>query len=402
MLRGPRMGHQVVGKVVERQSKKPQNGDGRHQVAAEKVTILPRAEVPPFHRRGFGRRRRPAHEIPLPRPAPAARCNQHDPAAQDGAGDPPLPLRRGIPRDRNPLSGGFDPEAPATSSCRSRMSPNQFYALPQSPQTLKQLLMVAGYDKYFQIVRCFRDEDLRADRQPEFTQIDCEMSFVEQEDVLEIFERWAKHMFRHVMGIELTEPLRRMPWIEAMEKYGSDKPDLRFGMGSRTSPTLQRPRFQRIRRRRVHHRIRRHGLRRVHPQADRLADGVRQAAADRRQGPRLDSRRGGRREVVGRQVLLPRRDARSRPLRRKAGDMVFILCGKEVQDADAAVRRRLEVATAGAARPASSRRSGSWTSHLSGGTTRRSVTAVRTPSPRPSSRTCNTSTGDPGRVRANA
>ena len=222
---------QVTGRVLERSSKNPRMATGDVEVTAGKLTILNEAQTPPFTIEevsdGGDDLRMKYRYLDLRR-APLQRnmILRHKMAQE---------IRRfldseGFLEIETPYLVGSTPEGARDFVVPSRMNPNQFYALPQSPQTLKQLLMVAGYDRYFQIVRCFRDEDLRADRQPEFTQIDCEMSFVEQEDILEVFERWAKHMFRHVMGIEFTEPFRRMPWIEAMEKYGSDKPDLRFGM----------------------------------------------------------------------------------------------------------------------------------------------------------------------------
>ena len=222
---------QVTGTVIERSSKNPKMPTGDIEVAASAITVLNEALTPPFtieeHSDGGDDLRMKYRYLDLRRPPLQRNMILRHKMAQE--------IRRfldseGFLEIETPYLVGSTPEGARDFIVPSRMNPNQFYALPQSPQTLKQLLMVAGYDRYFQIVRCFRDEDLRADRQPEFTQIDCEMAFVEQEDVISIFENWAKHMFREVMHIDFTEPFRRMPWIEAMEKYGSDKPDLRFGM----------------------------------------------------------------------------------------------------------------------------------------------------------------------------
>ena len=222
---------QVTGTVIERSSKNPKMPTGEIEVAASSIKILNQAQTPPFtieeNSDGGDDLRMKYRYLDLRRPPLQRNMELRHRMA--------IAIRTFLDKEgfleiETPYLVGSTPEGARDFVVPSRMNPNQFYALPQSPQTLKQLLMVAGYDRYFQIVRCFRDEDLRADRQPEFTQIDCEMSFVEQEDVLEIFERWAKYMFKDVMNVEFSEPFQRMPWIEAMEKYGSDKPDLRFGM----------------------------------------------------------------------------------------------------------------------------------------------------------------------------
>ena len=222
---------QVTGSVIERSSKNPKMPTGEIEVAATEIKILNKAQTPPFtieeNSDGGDDLRMKYRYLDLRRPPLQRNMELRHRMAHairtflDG---------EGFLEIETPYLVGSTPEGARDFVVPSRMNPNQFYALPQSPQTLKQLLMVAGYDRYFQIVRCFRDEDVRADRQPEFTPIACEMSFVEQEDVLEIFERWAKYMFKDVMNVEFSEPFQRMPWIEAMEKYGSDKPDLRFGM----------------------------------------------------------------------------------------------------------------------------------------------------------------------------
>ena len=222
---------QVVGKVIERQSKNPRMATGDIEVAAQKVTILHEAEVPPFTIEevsdGGDDLRMKYRYLDLRRGAVRRNLELRHRMAFE--------IRRyldskGFLEVETPVLIKSTPEGARDFVVPSRMNPGQFYALPQSPQTFKQLLMVSGFDRYFQIVKCFRDEDLRADRQPEFTQIDCEMSFVEQEDVLQMFEGLVKHIFKYVKDIDFTDPFPRMTWADAMRLYGSDKPDTRFGM----------------------------------------------------------------------------------------------------------------------------------------------------------------------------
>ena len=222
---------QITGTVAERTSKNPSLPTGDIEIIADTVTVLNPSEVPPFtiedesdggddirmRYRYLDLRRNPVRRNLELRHRMTMEVRRYLDS-------------KGFLEIETPMLVGSTPEGARDFVVPSRMNPGQFYALPQSPQTLKQLLMVSGMDRYFQIVKCFRDEDLRADRQPEFTQIDCEMSFVEQEDVIELFEGMAKHLFKEIRGIELNEPFLRMPWADALKYYGSDKPDIRFGM----------------------------------------------------------------------------------------------------------------------------------------------------------------------------
>lgn len=222
---------QATGEVVERQSRNARMDTGDIEIKLEAINILNKSVTPPFtieDESDGGEDLRAKYRYLDLRRNPLQKA---------------LALRHKLAHEvRNYLDGHnfmeietpylikSTPEGARDFVVPSRMNQGQFYALPQSPQTFKQLLMVAGYDRYFQIVRCFRDEDLRADRQPEFTQIDCEMSFVEQEDVLNMFEGMMRTMFKNVLGVDIPDPMPRMSWYDAMDKYGSDKPDVRFGM----------------------------------------------------------------------------------------------------------------------------------------------------------------------------
>lgn len=222
---------QVEGEVVERQSKNPKMDTGDIEIKLSAINVLNKSVTPPFtiedESNGGEDIRAKYRYLDLRRnPLKNALMLRHKIAHE---------VRnfldsKGFMEIETPYLIKSTPEGARDFVVPSRMNPGEFYALPQSPQTFKQLLMVAGYDRYFQIVRCFRDEDLRADRQPEFTQIDCEMSFVEQEDVLDTFEEMMRNLFKNVLDVEIANPIPRMKWCDAMDNYGSDKPDIRFGM----------------------------------------------------------------------------------------------------------------------------------------------------------------------------
>ena len=222
---------QVTGTVNERSNKNANLPTGEVEIIAEDIKVLNTSEIPPFtiedDTDGGDDLRMKYRYLDLRRPCVRKNLELRHRMAFE--------IRRyldskGFLEIETPILVKSTPEGARDFVVPSRMNPGEFYALPQSPQLFKQLLMVSGYDRYFQIAKCFRDEDLRADRQPEFTQIDCEMSFVEQEDVIDMFEGLVKHIFKYVKGIEFNEPFQRMTWNDAMRLYGSDKPDLRFGM----------------------------------------------------------------------------------------------------------------------------------------------------------------------------
>ena len=222
---------QVPGKVIERSNKNLNIPTGEIEIAVENFTILNKANTPPFtieDNTDGGEELRMKYRYLDLRRAPV-RNNLELRYKVNRAARTYLDAQQFIEVE-TPYLIKSTPEGARDFVVPSRMNQGQFYALPQSPQTFKQLLMVSGYDRYYQIVKCFRDEDLRADRQPEFTQIDCEMSFVEQEDILQTFEGMMRHIFKEVKGIDYTEEIARMTWDEAMTTYGNDKPDIRFDM----------------------------------------------------------------------------------------------------------------------------------------------------------------------------
>jgi len=229
----------VEGKVAERSNKNPQIPTGEIEILAEKLEVLNPSITPPFtieeHTDGGEDLRMKYRYLDLRRAAIRKNLQLRHRMAFEVR---KYMSEQGFLEVETPVLIKSTPEGARDFVVPSRMNPGEFYALPQSPQTFKQLLMVAGFDKYFQIVKCFRDEDLRADRQPEFTQIDCEMSFVERDELLAAFEGLAKHLFSTIKGVEFEEDFIKMPYTEAMSRYGSDKPDIRFGMELREMSSL--------------------------------------------------------------------------------------------------------------------------------------------------------------------